>query len=391
MDKRAPISSTANNARFIQAGVNAAFQDHIGKATDVEFNFLGPSTDGKGNFVTDQLVEARISSARQVFDFRGVRLAVISANTWRWTTTATDYWADLPQSNAETTDPEDMIAVASLIVGNMPVLRAPQGEHVAIVAVDFHPHLGFRQALLRGLRQSTADEGEKGPALALARYLDLDSTEDEPYVHFSDGTTVRFTHPTHGAQKISSITPGFNAASILEDAFYLGVENQLYFQGQFPAATVKLDVDKATATVSYRGGQFVANAVLIATISAEEFTWAWADPSLKDSAAAKWAGSLARFGMNEIVPELVRPHHSLQFARTQQLPQLALPVLGIWTLAGTTLSDGRVGLVLLDAPELDLPKPTPTAAAATLEVTPPDWIDAGSTRAAYASFRGVDV
>ena len=88
MDKKAPISSTAHNARFIQAGVNAAFQDRIGKATDVEFNFLGPSTDDKGNFVTDQLVEARISSTRQVSDFRGVRLAVISAGTWHWTTTA---------------------------------------------------------------------------------------------------------------------------------------------------------------------------------------------------------------------------------------------------------------------------------------------------------------
>ena len=111
----------------------------------------------------------------------------------------------------------------------------------------------------------------------------------------------------------------------------------------------------------------------------------------KDSAAARWAGSLARFGMNEVVPELVRPHLPLQLARRQQLPHLALPILGIWTLAGTTLSDGRVGLVLLDAPELHLPKPTPTATAATLEVSPPDWLDADRARAAYASFRGVDV
>lgn len=391
MDKKAPISSTAHNARFIQAGVNAAFQDRIGKATDVEFNFLGPSTDGKGDFVTDQLVEARISSTQQVSDFRGVRLAVISADTWHWTTTATENCADLPQSISMTRDPESMIVLASLIVGNMPILRAQQGEHVAIVAVDFHPRLEFRQALLHGLRHSRADEDEKVPTLTLARYLDMDSTEEEPYVHFSDGTTVCFEQADHGVHKISSITPGFSATSILEDAFYLGVENQLYFQGRFPAATIELDVDKATATVSYRGGQFAANAVLIATISAEEFTWAWADPSLKDSAAARWAGSLARFGMNEVVPELVRPHLPLQLARRQQLPHLALPILGIWTLAGTTLSDGRVGLVLLDAPELHLPKPTPTATAATLEVSPPDWIDADRARAAYASFRGVDV
>ena len=391
MDKKAPISSTAHNARFIQAGVNAAFQDRIGKATDVEFNFLGPSTDGKGDFVTDQLVEARISSTQQVYDFRGVRLAVISANTWHWTTTATEYSADLPQDSPVTTDPESMIALASLIVGNMPILRAQQGEHVAIVAVDFHPHLEFRQALLCGLRQSRADEDEKGPALTLARYVDIDSTEEEPYVHFSDGTTVRFEQAEHGVHKISSITPGFPATSILEDAFYLGVESQLYFQGRFPAATIELDIDKATASVSYRDGQFVARAVLIATISAEEFTWAWADPSLKNSAAAKWAGSLARFGMNEVVPELVRPHLPLQLARRQQLPHLALPILGIWTLAGTTLSDGRVALVLLDAPELHPPEPTPAATEATLDVQPPEWIDADRARTAYGSFRGVDV
>ena len=184
MDKKAPISSTAQNARFIQAGVNAAFQDRIGEATDVEFNFLGPSTDDKGNFVTDQLVEARISSARHVSDFRGVRLAVIAAGTWHWTTAATAHYGDLPQSGTASTDVDRMVAYASLIVGNMPVLRAQQGKHVAIVAVDFHPYLDFRQTLLRGLQHSSAEADEKGPALALARYLDMESTAEEPCLHF---------------------------------------------------------------------------------------------------------------------------------------------------------------------------------------------------------------
>ena len=57
----------------------------------------------------------------------------------------------------------------------------------------------------------------------------------------------------------------------------------------------------------------------------------------------------------------------------------------------TTLADGRVGLVLLDAPQLHLPEPTPAATEATLEITPPAWIDADRARAAYGSFRGVDV
>ncbi|WP_408935308.1 DUF6882 domain-containing protein [Corynebacterium marquesiae] len=391
MDKKAPISSTAQNARFIQAGVNAAFQDRIGEATDVEFNFLGPSTDDKDNFVTDQLVEARISSARHVSDFRGVRLAVIAAGTWHWTTAATEHFADLPQSGTATADIDRMVAFASLIVGTMPVLRAQQGEHVAIVAVDFHPYLDFRQTLLRGLQHSNADMDEKGPALALARYLDMESTEEEPYLHFSDGTTVRFEQASPKVHKISGITPGLAAARVLEDAFYLSTESQMFFQGSFPDATVELDVDKATATVSYRGGQMTANAVLIATISDEQFTWAWADPVFKDTAAARLARNLARFGIDEAVPELVRPHLPLQLARGHQLPHLALPILGIWTLAGTTLADARVGLVLLDAPQLHLPEPTPAATEATLSVLPPSWINADRARAAYGSFRGVDV
>ena len=386
------IERAAADARFIRAGINAAFRERIGKATDVEFNFLGPSAgDSEASYATDQLVEVRVSSAQHVADFRGVRLAVIAASTWHWTTAATEHFADLPQSGTASTDVDRMVAYASLIVGNMPVLRAQQGKNVAIVAVEFHPYLDFRQTLLRGLQHSSADTDEKEPALALARYLDMDSTEEEPYVHFSDGTTVHFEQASHGVHKVSGITPGLAAARVSEDAFYLSAENQMYFQGNFPDATVELDVDKATATVFYRGGQIAASAVLIATISAEEFTWAWADPELKNTAAARLAGNLARFGVDEVVPELGRPHLPLQLARGRQLPHLALPILGIWTLAGTTLADGRVGLVLLDAPQLHLPEPTPAATEATLEVTPPAWIDADRARAAYGSFRGVDV
>lgn len=386
------IERAADAARFIRTGINAAFRERIGKATDVEFNFLGPSAgDSEASYATDQLVEVRVSSVQHVADFRGVRLAVIAASTWHWTTAATEHFADLPQSGTASTDVDRMVAYASLIVGNMPVLRAQQGKNVAIVAVEFHPYLDFRQTLLGGLQHSSADTDEKEPALALARYLDMDSTEEEPYVHFSDGTTVHFEQASHGVHKVSGITPGLAAARVSEDAFYLSAENQMYFQGNFPDATVELDVDKATATVFYRGGQIAASAVLIATISAEEFTWAWADPELKNTAAARLAGNLARFGVDEVVPELVRPHLPLQLARGRQLPHLALPILGIWTLAGTTLADDRVGLVLLDAPQLHLPEPTPAATEATLEVTPPAWIDADRARAAYGSFRGVDV
>ena len=117
MDKTAPISSTAQDARFIQAGVNAAFQDRIGEATDVEFNFLGPSAgDSEGSYATDQLVEVRVSSAQHVADFRGVRLAVIAAGTWHWTTAATEHFADLPQSGTVPADIDQMVAYALSLI-----------------------------------------------------------------------------------------------------------------------------------------------------------------------------------------------------------------------------------------------------------------------------------
>ena len=37
------IERAAADGRFIRAGINAAFRERIGKATDVEFNFLGAS------------------------------------------------------------------------------------------------------------------------------------------------------------------------------------------------------------------------------------------------------------------------------------------------------------------------------------------------------------
>ncbi len=71
--------------------------------------------------------------------------------------------------------------------------------------------------------------------------------------------------------------------------------------------------------------------------------------------------------------------------------QLALPILGMWTLVGTTLADGRVGLALLDSEALHLPQPTSAATEATLAVTPPREINEAQARSAYASFRGINL
>ena len=61
------IERAAADARFIRAGIYASFRERIGKATDVEFNFLGPSAgDSEASYTTDQLVEVRVSSAQHL-------------------------------------------------------------------------------------------------------------------------------------------------------------------------------------------------------------------------------------------------------------------------------------------------------------------------------------
>ncbi|WP_234459347.1 DUF6882 domain-containing protein [Corynebacterium macginleyi] len=165
----------------------------------------------------------------------------------------------------------------------------------------------------------------------------------------------------------------------------------MYFQGNFPEATVHLDMDEAAAEIHHSGGKAEATAVLIATMSEDQFLWAWADPTVKDTAAARAAANLYRFGIDHQVPALIRSALPLDYARKRRIPQLALPILGMWTLVGATLADGRVGLVLLDSEALHLPQPTSATTEATLATTAPPEIDEAQARSAYASFRGINL
>lgn len=397
MDTSNSLAQATRDACFIQAGLDAAFRARLGDTTDVEFNFLTPSMDSEGRLNHNQPVEIRCSSPSGVKDFRGTRIAVIDradSPTWQWAMQAE---ADLPQGGD---DPAKFIPLARLLAGNAPVLRAQQEDHEAIIAVDFHPRLDFPTSVAAGIRRSAPDIDEQRAVHELAHHLGItaakvgaesaaDSTA-ESVEHYSDGTTLHFSSAV-GSPQITAIEPGMKDTRIIEDAFYYGMEHQMYFQGNFPEATVHVNADVATAEIRYSGGKAEATAVLIATISEERFLWAWADPEVKDTAAAQAAANLYRFGIDHQVPALIRPALPLDYARARQIPQLALPILGMWTLVGTTLADGRVGLVLLDSEALHLPQPTSAATEATLAATPPREINEARARAAYASFRGINL
>ncbi|MBM0244821.1 hypothetical protein GWO63_011395 [Corynebacterium macginleyi] len=393
MDTSNSLAQATRDACFIQAGLDAAFRAHLGDITDVEFNFLNPSTDPAGHRTHNQPVEIRCSSSSGIKDFQGTRIAVIdrsSSPAWRWAMQAE---ADLPEGGD---DPAKFIPLARLLADNAPVLRARQGDHEAIIAVDFYPRLDFPTSIAAGIRRSAPENDEQRAVHALADHLGITATESTPKnaaesaEHFSDGTTLHFSSAL-GAPQITAIEPGLRDTRIIGDAFYYGMEHQMYFQGNFPEATVHLDMDEAAAEIHHSGGKAEATAVLIATMSEDQFLWAWADPTVKDTAAARAAANLYRFGIDHQVPALIRSALPLDYARKRRIPQLALPILGMWTLVGATLADGRVGLVLLDSEALHLPQPTSATTEATLATTAPPEFDEAQARSAYASFRGINL
>ena len=105
--------------------------------------------------------------------------------------------------------------------------------------------------------------------------------------------------------------------------------------------------------------------------------------------SAQAAANLRRFGYDNALPELIRARVSIPEARSVRLPQLAMPVLGLWTLLPVQLPDGRQGLALTDAPAFHLPAPTPAATQATLNVAVPEGVDEHRARAAYRQARGL--
>ena len=78
----------------------------------------------------------------------------------------------------------------------------------------------------------------------------------------------------------------------------------------------------------------------------------------------------------------------MEWAKDAFLPQIAMPILGAWTLLTVPLGE-KTGILLASSPTLTLPAPTPEVAEAVLAVDLPAGCDAERARAAYAANRGV--
>ncbi|MDK8806866.1 DUF6882 domain-containing protein [Corynebacterium striatum] len=380
---------------FVQTGIDASFAEFLGKVTAIEFNFQ-PSPEGDAETELDQKVQVRFNTARGPQDFPGIRLATVEDEVLTWRATGA---AQAPMAEFHAPQPyhESLLTIARFLVGNAPVVRAQQGDHEAIIAVPFTQlPQDARATILAGIERFSGGVDERLALLHLAQAMGLetDSTTraDSESIRLSDGTEVRLT--PEGAPEGQRIVVlqgrnyGLLPEQVLSDAHFTAVEHQFFLEARYPNAEAELDLSTGSAVLNTATGSTTVNAHLIAVVDSENLTWAWAEPEYSSTVAAQAAHNLLRFGRDNALPDFVRPQLPLAWARAAHLPQMAMPVLGVWTLLTARLGE-KTGLFLASSPTLTLPAPTRDVTDAVLAVKLPTQCDAARARSAYAASRGI--
>ena len=366
---------------FIQAGIDAAFSSRLGDVRDVEVNFASSDSEP----ATDQRAVVRFTTASGTYDFDGLRLATIQDGLLHWATGLTEH-APQPEFHGPQPDSALLRGLARRLVGDRPVIRVPQGEGEALVAVDFAEiHPDPRVSILAGLEHSGDIEGGVDERLAtaeLASYVGVAPDGVQGLAHFHGTRITALPRPSGRG--------GLSARDVLADAHFMATEHNFFLEARFPTLWADLDPDTSRTVVNSDYGSLTVPSHLIATLNAttNTFTWAWAD-ELSGSMSAHAAANLRRFGYDNAIPELIRARVPIPEARSLRLPQLAMPILGLWTLLPVQLPDGRQGLALSDAPAFHLPAPSRAAAQATLNVAVPAGVDEQRARAAYQRARPI--
>jgi hypothetical protein len=362
MDLPAPTSLTdlRTDGALAQADTDAAWAREMG-ASGVEF------TGGT----------ARVGAR----DLPVTEVARITDGRWEW---SRHHDLDIPELHAPQPASDELISAARTLHGNVPFLLAPSAGATRVLALGFRPGPGpIRSVLTMGLAGLDPLLDARRALLSFAATRGLEVRSSAESFDFSDGTQVFF----EGDLPVA-VSGGMRLTDVRADAHFFAAEHQLLLNGTLPDLRVKLDIPRSRALLNE---QVETVALIVATVTGDTWTWAWADSNLPPTPAA----NLRRFGIDNGIIDLVRPRLPLDRARRLGLADAVKPVLGIWTHAFVPLNEETTGLVLLDAPALRLPGPdaptTPAAVEASLQAPLDPALDPHRARAAYARLRGVDL
>lgn len=358
------LADVVSDGALVQPNVDAAWRAQFGAFADgVEFSGT----------------QVRLHRhAGGPVDLEAIPVATISGGEWTWISPLGEE-LDVPELRGTVPASDQLIAAARTLHANSPVLLAPTPTETHVVAVRFATTLApVLPALSLGLADMPEDTDVRRALRGFATAYDLDTDEADNEVTLSDGTRVTLVDG-----RVAAISGGMSLAEVRADAFYLAVEHQLLVEGRFPEGLrVEPTIAHSTALLN---GSIPAQAIVVATVTDDVWTWGWADPNLPPTSAA----NLRRFGLDNGIPELFRPQMPAMEAHRLGLVDAVKPILGWWTHSIVRLTEHTVGIVLIDAPEVHLPAPSDAAIAATLQTPLPEGLDAVRAEAAYRQRRGL--
>ncbi|QNE89230.1 hypothetical protein H0194_09260 [Corynebacterium incognita] len=412
---------------------DAAFHRQVGPITGVEFNG-GTADTTTPDLALDIPVDVRIHGPNHTTtDFTGTVIAHLTTQSWEWTTSRVNDLAGLGiaelRSGSQPYTPL-LVAAARTLCGGQPVVLRAGDEHrpTQLIVVNSDaplppvhaattnflaelPSRGFNSLpqVPRTLRER--NEWRAVMAYAAQRGLSAElvtNTGSHPgsnasptgrTVAFGDGSRVTFqaAHPT----RIAAATGNENALSLADiqaDAFYFAAEHEMLLDARFPRPEAHVSIPESSFALRDGAAATRGPAALIATCTADTWTWAWADPFVAHLPIARAAHRIKDFATQQGIADLIRPQLSLDDAEASDLINVTKPILQWWTHLSVELGPHpedptqRVrGIVLINPPELRAPAgPADVAARAKdtiLAIPTPPGIDAHRARRAYERFR----
>lgn len=394
MHKPETLTDVCSDGLFLAAAHDLHWRHRFGALHRVEYNFHAYSAHGISGASPDIAVDVRLHTDTGIYDVSGTRVAQFHPDsTWQWLTDAARD-LEVPQLHGAVTaevPKGQLLTAARTLVGGAPVFIAPPtraGRPEAVIALNLDfPHiaapLGLDDIIVAGL-QRPADRLDESRAIAA-----LQTMTGLQIAHRHVDGQISWWGPAAvpGHPQPAKHAPRVDIPRLYSDAFYMTREVELLWEGRFDdGADFELDLRGGLATCRTRAGMFSSPAHVLATVTDDTWTWAWADAHLKGLPVQQRARALRDFGRAQHLAAFLRPTLPAQQACAMALAHAAMPVLGLWHLQEIELTPETSALVLLEQPAL--PPLREDVAAAVLATPTPRGIGKQEAEAAYLQLRG---
>jgi len=386
---------------------------------------VGGFTGMETNFQPEGSVELRLYGKHDTVDITGKRIAVLKDGRWHWMPSHMDETRALVTEIPTLSDlhgfppaTEMVLGAARTLEDGKPIILSENNDGLTFAvsldlttaelakssrAVPLPSSLATEEVLIRGINDPFIDVlDEVRAVIAFAHTRRLNIEEVDHGLRLSGATpgdiTVEFLDEKISAVSTSKISGAkvsegydWRLEDISADAFFAAVEHAMFFSARFPqVAGKKVLINLETAHVLLdEKSRTEANALVLATVRDGIFTWAWADEQLAQLPGQEQMKAVRQFGIDKLIPALVRHSMSAATARELGLVQAAMPIVNKWNLATCKLNDNTTGIVLIDAPELRLPPLSPEVEQAVLDTSLPAHLDRARAVKAYRDIRGM--